>query len=204
MRLSLLSPILLSLSISACDWTGGVTCEGEPVEGLRGTVVPALCYLAPDQCAGGSWATVDSVYDGDTLTLSDGTKIRLLGINAPEQPDAAASQESDSDSVTCGGPDAGDYLREWVQGRQICLRDSPLLGAEEDRYGRQLKYVFADGVNVNVVMVATGHACYYDAFPEAFCQDAFLEEEARADSMGLGIWGLCAALHVDPCARNAE
>jgi len=145
---------------------------------------------------------VDSVYDGDTLTLSDGTKIRLLGINAPEQPAAADSRESLSDSATCGGPDAGAFLREWVLGRTVCLRDSPLLGIREDLYGRQLKYVFIDGVNVNVLLVATGHACYYDAFPEAWCRDAFLGEEVRAESMGLGIWGLCADLHADPCTRN--
>ncbi len=203
MRLALPAAILsLPLVLFACDDAGGGTCAGEPVEGLQGTSVPALCYLAPANCAGGRWATVTSVYDGDTLTLSDGTKVRLLGINAPEQPDADLAGDPEQDPVTCGGPDAGDYLREWLLGRKVCLRDSPLEGPEEDKYGRQLKYVFVDGVNVNLLLVAMGHACYYDAFSEPYCHEAFLAEEVRAGNLGLGIWGLCADIHSDPCARN--
>ena len=194
--------VLLMMASSACDEDSVGACMGEPVEGLLGTNVPAFCYLAPEKCAGGRWATVTAVYDGDTLTLSDGAKVRLLGINAPEQPEAGLAEDSDQDPVTCGGPDAGDHLRKWLLGRQVCLRDSPLEGPEEDKYGRQLKYVFSDGVNVNQLLVATGHACYYDAFDEPFCHEAFLAEEARANSMGLGIWGLCADIHSDPCARN--
>lgn len=195
--------LLLSVILfAACDEAGGGACGGEPVTGLQGTGVPALCYLAPQDCAGGRWATVASVYDGDTLTLSDGTRVRLLAINAPEQPGGDATGAPHDDPVTCGGPDAGDYLRVWLQGRKVCLRDSPLEGFEEDKYGRQLKYVFVDGVNVNLLLVASGHACYYDDFSEPFCHDAFLAEEARAASQHLGIWGLCADLHVDPCARN--
>ncbi|MFH1530423.1 MAG: thermonuclease family protein [Pseudomonadota bacterium] len=194
---------VLSLGVFlGCDEAGGGTCGGEPVVGLQGTSVPAFCYLAKNGCSGGRWDTVTSVYDGDTLTLSDGSKVRLLGINAPEQPDGGAAGDPDHDPVTCGGPDAGNYLRSWVMGRQVCLRDSPLEGPEEDKYGRQLKYVFVDGVNVNLLMVATGHACYYDAFSEAYCHEAYLAEEARADSLSLGIWGLCADIHADPCARN--
>ncbi len=194
--------LLCVMGLSACDEAGGGTCGGEPVTGLQGTNIPAFCYLAPDDCAGGRWATVASVYDGDTLTLSDGVRVRLLGINAPEQPDSGASGASQDDPVTCGGPDAGDFLRVWLQGREICLRDSPLEGPEEDKYQRQLKYVFVDGVNVNLLLVASGHACYYDDFAEPYCHDAFLTEEGRSEGLGLGIWGLCADLHTDPCARN--
>ena len=188
--------------LSACDEAGGGACPGTSVDGLQGTGVPALCYLVPAECQGGRWATVASVYDGDTVTLSDGAKVRLLGINAPEQPDGSAAGDPEQDPVTCGGPDAGTYLRSWILGREVCLMDSPLAGPEEDKYGRQLKYLFVDGVNVNQLLVATGHACYYDDFSEPYCHEAFLTEEARADGLGLGIWGLCAAIHGDPCARN--
>ncbi len=191
---------LFVLLLAACDQEDA--CPGLPIDGLEGTEVPALCYLAPAKCAGGQWSTVASVYDGDTITLSDGSKVRLLGINAPEQPDKDAMQDSALDPVTCGGGDAGDFLRGWVLERSVCLMDSPISGPEEDKYGRKLKYVFVDGVNVNLLMVATGHVCTYDAFAEPHCNEAFLAEEARADSEGLGIWGLCADLHVDPCARN--
>ncbi len=202
MRCTILAMVVAVLALQGCDEAGGGTCGGEPVAGLQGTSVPAFCYLAPETCDGGRWATVAGVYDGDTLTLSDGVRVRLLGINAPEQPDGDVEDAPALDPVTCGGPDAGDYLRKWLQGRKVCLRDSPLEGPEEDKYGRQLKYVFLDGANVNLLLVATGHACYYDDFAEPYCQDAYLAEEARAANQGLGIWGLCAELHTDPCARN--
>ena len=191
--------LLLVLLQAACDHEGA--CPGLPVHGLEGTEVPAFCYLAPADCAGGQWSTVTAVYDGDTITLSDGSKVRLLGINAPEQ-DKDATLNSALDPTTCGGGDAGDFLRGWVLERSVCLLDSPLTGPEEDKYHRKLKYVFVDGVNVNLLMVATGHACTYDAFAEPFCHEAFLAEEDRADRESLGLWGLCADIHLDPCARN--
>ncbi|MBM4370914.1 MAG: thermonuclease family protein, partial [Deltaproteobacteria bacterium] len=188
----------LAVAAVACDGGG---CPETPVEPVADGA-PAFCYVENAGCpGGGERGEVQAVYDGDTLTLSDGTKVRLLGINAPEQPDASGG-DGLGDPVTCFGPEAGRFLRSWVQGREVCLRDAPGAGARSDQYGRRLRYVFVDGVNVNLLLVATGHACVYDAFEEAACQTELVTQEARAAQLGLGLWGVCGDLHGDPCARN--
>ncbi|KEG07803.1 micrococcal nuclease [Trypanosoma grayi] len=98
---------------------------------------------------------VHHVYDGDTLTLEGGKRVRLVGIDAPEirerQPYAAESR---------------DFLRALCpKGRAILLQ---LMETERtDKYGRLLAYVYVkhphrdDFICVNVAMVEKGLASLY-------------------------------------------
>ena len=90
---------LLVLLLAACDQEGGGACPGLPVHGLEGTDVPALCYLAPADCAGGRWSTVASVYDGDTITLS-------------AMPDLGEESLVKVDMLSTGGFIPGKTLKE--------------------------------------------------------------------------------------------
>ncbi len=124
-------------------------------------------------CAGqATGPTVAKVLDGDTLLLQGGEKIRLLGINAPEE----------------GQPyfeEATARLRELVEGKQVKLEKDVV---DRDRYGRLLRYVFLDGRNINVELVREGLAHVY-LIPPNLKYEAELraaEEEARA--AGRGIW----------------
>lgn len=116
--------------------------------------------------------TVARVIDGDTFLLQGGEKVRLLGINAPEE----------------GQPyfeEATARLRELVEGRQIKLERDVV---DQDRYGRLLRYVFLEGRNINVELVREGLAHVY-LIPPNLKYEAELraaEEEARA--AGRGIW----------------
>lgn len=87
-------------------------------------------------------AIVTKVLDGDTIVVSGGDHVRLLGIDADEK----------------GYPcyDAGRLrLEELILGRTVSLEaDSEDL----DQYGRQLRYIFLDGGNINQKMVAEGLA----------------------------------------------
>lgn len=72
---------------------------------------------------------VTRVIDGDTLELKSRERVRLIGIDAPEEGH-------------CGYQLATDTLRTLVEGRVVVL----VAGADEDadRYGRLLRYVNVD------------------------------------------------------------
>lgn len=93
--------------------------------------------------------TVERVLDGDTIELSDGAKVRLLGIDAPE-------------TDQCYGPESAQALSSLVLGREVILqKDSTAV----DEIDRLLRYVFlyspdarTDNVFVNNHLVRQGYA----------------------------------------------
>jgi endonuclease YncB( thermonuclease family) len=88
-------------------------------------------------------STVSAVIDGDTVDLSDGERVRLIGIDTPEQgqPGYAA---------------AAAAMSAMVLGHQVVL--SPGAHQDRDRYGRLLRYVDVDGQDVGLAMIAQGWA----------------------------------------------
>lgn len=124
---------------------------------------------------------VVAIADGDTLTLltqaREQVRVRLSEIDTPErrQPYGQRSRER---------------LSELAFGKQVevVVRDT-------DRYGRTVGRVWADGVDVNAVMVRDGAAWVY----RRYSQDEGLrraEDEARAARRGL--WGLPEAERTPP------
>jgi endonuclease YncB( thermonuclease family) len=96
--------------------------------------------------------TVVDVHDGDTFTLSDGTKIRILPINAPElrNPDG---------SVNPAGTISQKALSDLILNQEINYYVDP--SSPEDQYGRVLAYVFLADVNIGTLMMAQGFAVLY-------------------------------------------
>ncbi|PKQ17877.1 MAG: hypothetical protein CVT68_06260 [Actinobacteria bacterium HGW-Actinobacteria-8] len=91
------------------------------------------------------WAVV-SVIDGDTFDAErDGARerVRIIGIDTPEREQ-------------CGYAEASAALREAIGGRSVTL----VSGAETDRdtYGRLLRYVELDGVDVGLGLIERGLA----------------------------------------------
>ncbi|KAL7534527.1 hypothetical protein ACHAWF_004857 [Thalassiosira exigua] len=74
-----------------------------------------------------------SVYDGDTLTLDDGRKVRLLGIDTPELREKQAF-----------ALEAKEYTKKYCHGREIWLsyQEVPSDDNNKDRYGRLLAFVW--------------------------------------------------------------
>ncbi len=113
-------------------------------------------------------SAVRYVIDGDTLVLNNGDTIRLSGIDAPEKGDVDYDR-------------AAYELQRRIIGRQLKLE-----GTEEDKYGRKLRFVYAEGVNVNVELVKSGWArtmMHEGTKYEALLNKA--QEEARANKKGL-------------------
>ena len=122
------------------------------------------------------------VFDGDTLALEDGRKVRLLGINTPEiGHDGAPSEPLAEDArallARLAGP--GEALRLRLEGERF------------DRYGRTLAHVFRDdGSNVQVRLLAAGYATTLVVPPNQWSADCYAAVEAAARSARLGIWRL--------------
>jgi len=92
---------------------------------------------------------VHRVIDGDTVQLSDGTRVRLLGIDSPElaQQDKAAET---------GAVEAREWLRLEVEGTSVTLRYGP---ERHDRYGRTLAWIYdSHGELINLQLLTEGHA----------------------------------------------
>ena len=123
-------------------------------------------------------AEVEWVIDGDTLQLQGGERIRLLGINAPEQ-------EREDQPAEPFSLEAKLALQEWLQGKKIKIYE----GVESrDRYNRTLAYVETiEGDDIQLDLISRGYA-YAIAIPpniERSEQYFAAEDRARQGKLGL-------------------
>jgi endonuclease YncB( thermonuclease family) len=86
---------------------------------------------------------VTRIVDGDTIGTSDGNTIRLIGIDTPEKGE-------------CGYKEAARVLSDLVLNKSVLL--TPGAKTDTDRYGRLLRYVEYDSVDVNAYMIQSGRA----------------------------------------------
>lgn len=121
--------------------------------------------------------TVAKVHDGDTIRLDDGTKVRLLGVDAPEVDSPYRVGEP-------GGEGSRDYLKALVEGREVTIKVGP---EPKDRYGRTLAMVYLGDVLVNGRIIRDGWARAYRRFDYPH-KDLFRAYEEEARARGIGIW----------------
>jgi endonuclease YncB( thermonuclease family) len=123
---------------------------------------------------------VARVNDGDTLTLSDGAKIRLVQIDAPEL------------TTDCYGRAAQRALTSLAPaGARVRLVRDPALD-DRDRYGRLLRYVFVGETDVNVELVRRGAAAPYFFRNERGEHALELMDAVQNSQNGhRGYWGAC-------------
>ena len=131
-------------------------------------------------------ATVASVTDGDTLTLTNGQRVRLLQIDAPE-------------SRECYGKEARSVLLRLAPiGSRVALETDPELD-RVDRYGRLLRYVRRGATNVNVELVRRGAAApYFFRGDRGRYADRLLRAAVGAKAARRGLWGANRATVLDP------
>jgi endonuclease YncB( thermonuclease family) len=128
---------------------------------------------------------VSYVYDGDTVKLSDGRRVRFIGINTPEmghhdtltQPFAETARSSLQAALKAGGD-----------------RLSLQYGEERrDHYGRLLAHVYLEnGENVAALLLHQGHATALVVPPNTGKADCYAQIEREARSAGRGLWQLAA------------
>jgi endonuclease YncB( thermonuclease family) len=145
--------------------------------------------------AGGN-AVVQSVIDGDSLTLADGRTVRMVGIQAPKLPKGRPNFVE-----WPFAREAQAALSELVQGRSVTLHFG---GTRQDRYGRVLAQLAReDRLWVQGELIRRGLARVY-TFPDnraAAAEMLALEREARAQRRGLWADPFFAIRHPEEAGR---
>ncbi len=128
-------------------------------------------------------ARVGFVFDGDTVRLSDGRRLRLLGINTPE---VGHKQGEHSEPLA---ERARSALRALVAG-------SPWVGLRydaqrTDRYGRTLAHLFLpDGTNIQRSLLDQGLATTLVVPPNLWSWKCYRAAEGKARRAQRGLWRL--------------
>jgi len=125
-------------------------------------------------------ARIVQVIDGDTVELQDGTRLRLLGIDAPE----LARDDTEAEG---GAEEAKQWLHEQIRGATVELRYGP---ERQDRYGRTLAWVYLDdGTLLNETLLQEGHARLVTSFGLPLdLSDRLHMAAAQARVQSRGIW----------------
>ncbi|MEA4861735.1 MAG: thermonuclease family protein [Victivallaceae bacterium] len=139
---------------------------------VRKPAAPVAGIANPGEAVFG---TVTRVIDGDTIEVKsvgvreDSYRVRMWGIDAPE-----TSQEY--------GREAAAALRAKVENRPVSL-----LVAARDRYGRLVCKVYGDrDEDVNLYMVASGNAWYYEQYAPG--ETALAGAQGEAQRRRIGLW----------------
>jgi micrococcal nuclease len=147
-------------------------------------VAAQLTGAAPGQTS----AIVDHVYDGDTLTLTSGYRVRLLQIDTPELGSGECYSRAARTALLNLAP----------AGSRIELETDSALD-NVDRYGRLLRYIHRGSLNVNVQLVRRGDAApyFYDGDHGKYAGE-LLADARRAKAAKRGLWGACPRTRLDP------
>ena len=122
---------------------------------------------------------VERVVDGDTLVLTNGAKVRLIGADTPEtkRPDYP---------VEPFGPEATRFTKDFVAGGQVRLTFD---GRRRDRYDRFLAHVWVGDRMLEEELIRNGLAraiTKYDYSQST--KDRYVALEAEARAAGRGMW----------------
>lgn len=125
------------------------------------------------------------IVDGDTLVVTGGVRVRLIGIDTPESVDPRRP-------VECFGKEASAALGRLVPpGTPVRLAYDV---ERADRYGRTLAYLYrrSDGLFVNAALVEQGYAQPATYPPNVAHAEEFATRARQARAAGAGLWRACA------------
>jgi len=113
------------------------------------------------------------VIDGDTFELTNGERVRLIGIDAPE-------------SGSPGFSDARNLLEQRIKNKDIQLQMDT---TKRDDFGRLLLYVWVQDELINKTLVSSGWARIMPIAPDTRYADELKEAQLSAQNASLGLWG---------------
>lgn len=135
---------------------------------------------------------VSRAIDGDTIKLSNGEHVRLIGIDTPEsrynKKIVRDSKRSGNDinSIIRMGKEASDFTKRKVQGKLVRLEFDV---EKRDKYGRLLAYVYLeDGTFVNAKIIEEGYAQIMTIPPNVKYAGYFLKLQKEAIEKNKGLW----------------
>ena len=126
-------------------------------------------------------ASVLSIGDGDTITVTEGSKrikVRLACIDAPET------------SQSPYGMEARKKLQGLLPiGSQVTLRTKAT-----DRYGRSVSEVLRGAININQSLVGSGNAFVYWQYISGCDRQTYSRLENDARLKGEGVWSVTGGI----------
>jgi len=126
---------------------------------------------------------VVKVIDGDTLEVYQNNKIekiRMIGLNTPETVDPRRGLE-------CFGIEASARLKNLLEGKIVKLEEDETQG-NLDKFGRSLRYVLIDNVNINQKMIEEGYGFEYTYKKPYKYQKEFKRSQEIAKENNIGLW----------------
>jgi micrococcal nuclease len=146
----------------------------------------------PSASEKGGYFFVERAVDGDTLKLSNGDRVRLIGVDTPELHESeklakdASRSHKDASVIKGLGKKAADFTSRLVQGKRVRLEYDV---KKHDRYGRILGYLYLeDGTFVNAKIIEEGYAQVMTIPPNVKYADYFLKLQKEARQNGKGLW----------------
>lgn len=144
-------------------------------------IVPAISPLLESHAHSATTelvsAIVTRVIDGDTIEVEiDGEeyRVRYIGIDTPERGEPYYEEARGANQKLVGGQEV--RLERDVTDR--------------DKYDRLLRYVYVDGIFVNLELVRLGYARVYPKhkYPDNKYYEVLKEAETEAKRAGRGLW----------------
>ena len=118
------------------------------------------------------------VIDGDTLLLSNGERVRLIGVDTPELYHPLKP-------VQYFAKEASQFTRRMAEGKSVRLEYDC---RRRDRYGRLLAYVYLeDGTFLNAEIIKQGYGFAFTKYPFKYL-DEFRQYEIEARQNKRGLW----------------
>jgi len=117
---------------------------------------------------------LEKVNDGDTIILSNGERVRYIGIDTPEESDPFFWEATKAN-------------KEMLSGKQISLEYD--IETKDDRE-RTLAYVWVDSLFVNAELIKKGLAWVYTHPPNLKYRDYLCSLQTQARKAKIGIWSL--------------
>ncbi len=137
-------------------------------------------------------AFVARVVDGDTLKLSDGRRVRLIGVDTPELHYSekllrdSRRTRMDTRKIQELGKMAADFTKRLCESRSVRIESDV---RKFDKYGRVLAYVYLeDGTFVNAKIIEEGYGQVMTIPPDVKYADYFLKLQHEAVKGHKGLW----------------
>jgi hypothetical protein len=133
-------------------------------------IISGICYyyFSSPNNSGLQEVNIQRIIDGDTLEIENNIKLRLKGINTPEENEPYSKQ-------------ATAFLQK-LENKTVLLENHGT-----DKYNRILAYIFhnKESVNEQIVSLGLAHVYYYETDKH---YESLKKAESIAREKGLGIW----------------
>ena len=152
--------------------------ESPKIRQFRSLVFSSLLLFLSVSCSNSQVLKCTRVVDGDTIILSNGERVRLIGVDTPET-------KHSKKPVEYYGKEASAFTKRMVEGKEVRLEYDQ---QQRDKYGRLLAYVYLmDGTFLNAEIIKQGYGNAYIKFPFKYMDD-FRQYEKEARETKRGLW----------------